>query len=316
MALLLSLPAAAQTSRPAIRDTVVPQTFLYATRGTDSLLLDVYRPHQPRQDSACILYMFGGGFVSGARNNEGTRAVCQHYVAEGYTVVAIDYRLHLKRVDYDTVRLFNMQSIFRRAISIAASDCAAAIAYLWPRADALGIARNRIALVGSSAGAISVLQLDYCRANRDQQGSLFAAAAELPEGFKPAAVVAFSGAIYADHGRPRYATAPAPTFLLHGVKDRIVHYKKFPPLLREGLYGPKKIQRTFNKENRPYWFFRYPEVGHEVSAMPIVLLPECCAFIDAALAGRVSRYEAECHDDQIQPTKWSRMNVFDLYSGK
>ena len=41
------------------------QTFTYAQRDTMPLMMDVYQPISPRQDHACVLYMFGGGFLSG-----------------------------------------------------------------------------------------------------------------------------------------------------------------------------------------------------------------------------------------------------------
>ena len=291
------------------RDTVVPRTYEYVQRDGKPLLMDVYLPSAPRADSACVVYLFGGGFFSGSRDMEVVRLYCQSLVHDGYAAIAIDYRLHLREVDNDTIRLTNMQHIFRDAINIAASDCAAAIAFICRNADAWGITSNRIVLCGGSAGAIGVLQLDYCRANG------FAPADELPAGWKPAAVVAYSGAIYADGVRPRYKTAPAPTFFLHGDKDRIVNYKKFPPVLRSGLYGPKKLHRVFKKNSYTHWFFTYEDIGHEVANLHIYTLPEFKAFVEAVLRGRQMQYDATVRDSKVVPTKWTDMNVFDLYKG-
>lgn len=291
------------------RDTVVPRTYEYVQRDGKPLLMDVYLPSTPRADSACVVYLFGGGFFSGSRDMEVVRLYCQGLVRDGYAAIAIDYRLHLREVDNDTIRLTNTQHIFRDAINIAASDCAAAIAFICRNADAWGIASNRIVLCGGSAGAIGVLQLDYCRANG------FAPADELPAGWKPAAVVAYSGAIYADGVRPRYKTAPAPTFFLHGDKDRIVNYKKFPPVLRSGLYGSKKLHRVFEKKDYTHWFFTYEGIGHEVANLHIYTLPEFKAFVEAVLRGRQMQYNATVRDSKVVPTKWTDMNVFDLYKG-
>ena len=257
-----------------------------------------------------LVFLFGGGFVEGSRDGEWVRNYCQLLVRNGFTAIAIDYRLHLREVDFDTVTLMKTQRVFRDAINITAADCAAAIAYICRNASKLGVAQNRIVLCGSSAGAIGALQLDYCRANS------LAPAAELPAGWKPAAVVAFSGAVYADGGKPKYATAPAPTFFLHGDKDRIVNYKKFPPVLRSGLYGPKKLHKVFEKGGYPHWCFIFEGIGHEVASLFLVMNGEVEAFVDKTLKGRQMFYDATVRDSKVVPTKWTTMGVFDLYKGK
>lgn len=308
--LAITLPACVQASGPvrkAYRDSIVPQTYQYVVRGDKALLMDVYKPDEPRPDSACVIFMFGGGFFSGERNNQSTRLFCQMLAHSGYTAIAIDYRLHLRDVDGDTIRLTNMQGIFRDAINIAAEDCADAVGFVCLNAAAWGVNPRRIVLCGSSAGAIGVMQLDYCRANR------LAPAATLPDGWRPAAVVAYSGAVYCDGKRPHYDSAPAPTFFLHGDKDKIVNYKKFPPLLRSGLYGPKKMHRLFEKKGYPHWYFIYEGIGHEVSGLMLYTIQEFDAFVDKTLAGSRMQYDATLRDANVVPTKWTTMNVFDLY---
>lgn len=306
---LLPMAAFAATTSTA-NDTVVPQTHQYVQRGQRAMLLDVYRPSSIRNDSACVVFLFGGGFVEGSRNGEWVRNYCQLLAHHGFTAIAIDYRLHLRDVDFDTVTLLHTQRVFRDAINIAAADCAAAIAFICQNASSLGVAPNRIVLCGSSAGAIGALQLDYCRANN------LAPADELPANWKPAAVVAFSGAVYADGGKPSYNTAPAPTFFLHGNKDRIVNFKKFPPILRSGLYGPKKLHKIFEKNNYPHWFFVFDGIGHEVASLMIPMNGEVEAFVDKTLKHRQMFYDATVRDSKVVPTKWTTMGVFDLYKGK
>ena len=279
-----------------VADTVVPQSFRYVERDGKPLHLDFYRPHQPRPDSACVVYIFGGGFANGSRQHEGVRRFCQQMAARGFAAVAIDYRLHIPEVDYDTVNLFNLQRVFRDAFYMATEDCAAAVAYICQHADEWGIATNRIVVGGGSAGAITSLQLDYCRA------SSLPPAAELPAGWRPVAIVAWSGAVYAEHGKPKYKTPPAPTFFLHGDADRIVHYRRFPPLLRTSNYGTKKLHRIFHRKGYSHWLYVYPGIGHEVASLHNYTVPEVCAFIDA-----------EVRDARVVPTEWSKMNVFDLY---
>lgn len=53
------------------------QTYVFAHRDTVDLKLDVYQPSHPRADHACVLYVFGGGFVSGQRNDKYSAQCCQ-----------------------------------------------------------------------------------------------------------------------------------------------------------------------------------------------------------------------------------------------
>ena len=300
-----------QRTKPEVKtDTVVPQTFEFVKRGDKAMLMDVYRPKSPRPDSACVVFMFGGGFVEGSRNGEWERQYCQMLASDGFTAIAIDYRLHLREVNFDTVTLMKTQRVFRDAINIAAADCSAAIAYICRNAGELGVAANRIVLCGCSAGAIGVMQLDYCRANS------MTPAAELPAGWKPAAVVAFAGAVYAEGGKPKYKSAPAPTFFLHGDNDKIVNYKKFPPVLRSGLYGVKKLHKTFEKNNYPHWFFVFEGIGHEVASLFLLMNDEVEVFVDKTLKQREMFYDATVRDSKVVPTKWSKLGVFDLYRKK
>lgn len=54
--------------RKVCRDSIVPQTYEYMKQDDKALLMDVYRPDEPRPDSACVIFMFGDGFVEGSRN--------------------------------------------------------------------------------------------------------------------------------------------------------------------------------------------------------------------------------------------------------
>lgn len=70
------------------------------------LLMDVVKPAEPRADQNPVVVMtFGGNFIRGGRNDvysvEGAqtttmRDYCKLFAKEGYTCVAIDYRLSLE----------------------------------------------------------------------------------------------------------------------------------------------------------------------------------------------------------------------------
>lgn len=283
------------------------KTYPFVQRDS-TLYLDVYRPAQPRADKACVMALFGGGFISGERNNKYQRTVAQLLVERGFTVVSIDYRLGLK----DTAKIATFSGIsgmldmFQYCIDIAVEDCAAAVAWVCNHAEELDVDTSKLVLTGSSAGAITVLQLDWCRANG------LAPAAALPRGWKPAAVVPYAGAIMS-HGSPTWKTPPAPTLLMHGTKDKIVAYSTYPPILTYALYGAKRVFKQFQKQNYPCWIVRFEGIGHEVATWLPGSVDFFCGFVNQALAGRITTLDATMNDSKLVPTRWTEMTLKDLY---
>ncbi|MCQ2282927.1 MAG: alpha/beta hydrolase [Bacteroidales bacterium] len=283
------------------------QTYTFARRGAVEMKMDVYQPAAPRADHACVLYVFGGGFFSGARNDKSSVLACTRLAERGFVAVAIDYRLYLANAP--KVPLLKMYSIFDTAIRYGVEDCSDAIAYLCQHADELHVDPARIILTGSSAGAITVMQTDYSRCNA------LPAAAALPQGFRPAAVIPYAGAILCRNNALKYATPPAPTCMFHGTGDKIVNYKRFRGAIHTSLFGANSLAKVFKKQGYNYWIMRYPNLGHDIAVVLPQTLDEFCAFVDAALSGRVMQFDATCRDSRIQPSKWSKMNIFDLYFG-
>ena len=106
------------------------QTVVFAERDS-ALRLDIWKPAEPRPDSACVVALFGGGFVGGARDNELQTEIARLLTARGYVVVSPDYRLGLR--DSAMVARYGglggATKLFRWVIDLAAEDCAAAVAW-------------------------------------------------------------------------------------------------------------------------------------------------------------------------------------------
>ena len=283
------------------------KTYKFVERDS-ALYLDVHRPEVQRPDRACVIALFGGGFVVGERDDELQTNIARVLTARGYTVVSPDYRLGLK----DSVKvksykgLSGFQQLFQWCIDIATEDCAAAVAWVVAHAGELNINPERIVLTGCSAGAITVAQLDYCRANSLPQASV------LPAGWKPAAVVPYAGGVMCK-GKPRYKTPPAPTMLMHGTKDKIVAYKKFPPVLNYALWGSNTLFDRMKKQGYPVWIVRYEGIGHEVASFLPGSVDLFCGFVEQVFTGRVTTLDATARDAKLVPTKWTKMNLFDIY---
>ena len=273
-----------------------------------TLYLDVWSPAQPRPDHACVVALFGGGFVVGERDDAYQTQVAKMLTDRGFTVVSPDYRLGLKdsAMVAQNSSLARMRTLFQWCIDIAVEDCAAAVAYVVNNAGTLGINPDRMVLTGCSAGAVTVLQLDYYRANGMPQTAI------LPQGWKPAAVVPYAGGIMCK-GKPKWQTPPAPTMLMHGMKDKIVAYKRFPPVLRHALYGAATVDKRMKKQGFPHWIVRFEGIGHEVASWLPGSVDLFCAFVEQTFAGRISSLDATMTDSKLTPTKWTDMNVFDIY---
>lgn len=232
------------------------QTYKFAERDTCSLYLDIYYPTQQSPDRICLVYVFGGGYVSGSRTEKNVVSYCDSMRKLGYTTIAIDYRLGLKGVK--TMGLSQVK-VLENAINMAAIDLLDATRFLCENAEKLNIDPTKIVTIGSSAGAITVLQADYKLHNNDKDAKL------LPKGFRYAGVIAFSGAIFSRNGKVKYQTPPAPTLFFHGTEDRLVTYKQIK-FANIGFFGCSKLTPRFEKFDYPYFAKHYNNFGHEVAS--------------------------------------------------
>ena len=207
------------------------ETHLYAVKGADSLYLDHYTaPVEGKRP--CMMFVFGGGFAAGTRNNKLYDRYFEFLTTQGFDVVSIDYRLGLKnigkRAGEFSVR--DMIGTMSNAINMAVEDLFSATLFVIDKAEEWQIDTANIVTSGSSAGAITVLQAENNICNRT------ARAAVLPEGFNYAGVISFAGAIFSTNGSPEWQSQPAPIMLFHGTADRQVPYDKMS-MLRVGFYG-------------------------------------------------------------------------------
>lgn len=250
-------------------------TYIYAKRDTCDLKLDLYEPTGGQQcNRTTIVYVFGGGFITGSTKDKQNVDFFEAMAARGYRVAAIDYRLGLKGVK--KVGIFNSKVVFR-AVDLAVEDLVSATKYLIDNGAKLGIDTSRMVLVGSSAGAITVLQTDYEMANRT------AVTKPLPVWFRYRGVVSLAGSVFSLDGRPKYATPPAPTMFFHGTADKVVVYRKIQ-VLKMGMFGTDALVKAFNRGDYPYMAIRYVGARHEVAGFPHTYnQQQICDFIDSAV---------------------------------
>lgn len=218
-----------------------------------------------------IIYLFGGGFVTGSKEDSLSVKYCTQMAERGYTTIAIDYRLGMKGLN---VRGVAFVKAIENAIRMATEDLSSAVAFLIKNGQEWGIDPNKIVITGCSAGAITCLQTDYCHARGSEWTK------ELPDNFRFAGVMAYAGAIFSREGKLDYIEhVPAPTLMYHGTEDKMVNYSgiQFGNL---GFFGSSKVVERFQKYGYPYYMRRFEGLKHEVSIFGNLFVDEQVWFIE------------------------------------
>lgn len=143
----MAVPGPLAGARELLRDRIAEQmdadagpkvpgseTIFY---GRDPLqALDVWRAKDAKRPAPLVVFVHGGGWKRGSKDNATGRFKAEHYPQLGYAFASIDYRL-----------------VPASAVEQQAEDVAMAVKALIDDADRLGIDRRRIVLMGHSAGA-------------------------------------------------------------------------------------------------------------------------------------------------------------------
>jgi arylformamidase len=98
--------------------------------------LDIWRAKDARGPAPLVVFVHGGGWKRGDKDNATGRFKAVHYPGQGYAFASINYRL-----------------VPAATVEEQASDVAYAVKALIDRAGSLGVDRRRIVLMGHSAGA-------------------------------------------------------------------------------------------------------------------------------------------------------------------
>jgi len=171
---------------------------------TVTLKLDVYTPpaSDPVTKRPAIVWIHGGSFSSGNKTSPELVDEAQSFAREGYVNVSIDYRLEPGGCSASTPTANCV-----KAIAEATADGQTAVTWLRSHASTYGVDPDRIAVGGSSAGAITAAQIGY-------------ATSETPAAAVRAAV-SLSGANILS----TVSAGDAPALFFHGTADPLVPYQ-------------------------------------------------------------------------------------------
>lgn len=236
-------------------------TYLYAQRDTCDLFMDVYDPAEGSVraisgiEKPTVIFMFGGGFIQGTRDDADYHRWFRQMTENGYRVISIDYRLGLKGSDKVGVAQVN---VLDKAIHMAVEDLFSATNFIIENAEQFGVDPSNIVVSGSSAGAISVMQAEYEISNETEWASV------LPQGFNYAGVMSFSGAILSREGKVDFKNSPCPTLMLHGTADKLVPYRQIK-VFNLGFFGGGKLVERFKKYGLNYNMYHFIDYGHEIA---------------------------------------------------
>lgn len=287
-------------------------TYKVAQRDTCDLFMDVYDPAVipgDTLDRPTVLFVFGGGFIMGQRDDPWVLPWFKLLNENGYRVISVDYRLGLKgiRMRFDLFHLIESAGYTKKAVDMGVEDVFASVRYLADHPE-LGVDMDNIVIAGSSAGAMISLSSELEACNRTVRAAI------LPEGFHFAGVMSFAGAIMSDSGKPEYKRAPCPQLLIHGTADGAVEYEKMG-FGRWGMYGSSYlVEKVLKPAGYTYQIYRYVDHSHDMAANMMANWPEEKRFLEKAVIGR-KKLVIDCTiDDPDMPVLGSAsVTLDDIY---
>ena len=163
---------------------------------TESLRLDLFQPAgDPQALRPAIVWVHGGGFSGGNRGLEEGNATS--FARRGYVTVSISYRLRSGNIG--------------QAIADAQHDAQAAVRWLRAHAGELRIDPDRIAIGGTSAGAITSLLVG----NHSEDPGTSGNPGHRSDVQAAVSISGFGGF---------YGPGDAPAILFHGTADPVLPY--------------------------------------------------------------------------------------------
>lgn len=246
----------------------------YTYKNVDSkkkLKFDFYKPTEAKSESPLLIYVHGGGFSGGKRNSKNAVRFAKQMAERGYAVASVSYRLTMRNVGFGCSTKYSDKI---NAFDSASEDISLAIKYILKNKRRFNISSNKIILIGTSAGAETVLNLVYVYNNKI-----------LPKGFKFAGVVSMAGAVTSV--KKITSKNAIPTQLFHGTNDKLVPYdiashhycsKKSNGYLL--LYGSKPIADKLKKLGKPFYLYTVKKGDHSWSIRPMIYTkPEILDFL-------------------------------------
>lgn len=126
--------------------------------------MDIYYPKgdDEQEFRPLLLLIHGGAFYNGSKISKGYPEMARYFASRGYVVASINYRMGF----------WPLSNSVDRAGYRAVQDANAAVRYLIHHADEFRIDTSKIFVAGSSAGAITALNLAFMQEENRPEASL------------------------------------------------------------------------------------------------------------------------------------------------
>ena len=120
---------------------------------TVTLKMDIFEPEtDDLMTRPVLIFAFGGGFVTGKRNEESIVKLCEAFARRGFVTASIDYRLGMNIGD---------EELAKRAVYRALQDGRSAVRFFRKNATKYNVDPNQIYISGHSAGAFLAYHTAY-----------------------------------------------------------------------------------------------------------------------------------------------------------
>ena len=238
------------------------------------LTMDIYSPQGIEGPKPFILFVHGGAFYVGDKQEPAYRDFCIHYASMGYVCASINYRMgfHLGK------------GAIERAAYMAVQDAHAAMRYIVANADKYGIDKDRLFAAGSSAGSIAALNMAFM-ADKDRPessrggsgflkmhtelGGIASSGNEIVAPFHVRAVANLWGAV---SSVDILSNSKTDIISFHGDADEVVPYGEGLPFsmagklvastLSDPMFGSECIDAEARRLGLKSEFHPYPGKGH------------------------------------------------------
>ena len=216
-----------------------------------NLMMDIYLPDDDIESRPLILFIHGGAFYIGDKSDNPIVLWSKHFAACGYVVAAINYRMGFQLT----------KSAIERCGYSAVQDAHAAMRFLLSKKEEYRINPDYIFVAGSSAGAITSLNLTFMRNSTRPEssrkhgtysdlGDIESSGNTLVQDFHIRAVANMWGAVNSlDH----LSASKTSIISFHGDADKLVPYDEGIPfsdmkvkiggLFFNTMYGSASIHR-------------------------------------------------------------------------
>ncbi|HHP7242596.1 MAG TPA: alpha/beta hydrolase [Cyclobacteriaceae bacterium] len=266
--LLLSVTSIAQIRYyDEVFEAVNRVTAIYFQKDKEALKIDIFSPDGDTADNrTLLLYVHGGGFAGGERDHPDHLKFCESMARKGYVTATMSYTLVMKGKSFSCDQAApNKINTFL----LTARDISRATKFLMDNAEKYGIDRNKIVLLGSSAGAEAILHAGYWKETYKSDKTQI-----LDKDFQYAGLVSMAGAITSLDWIK--ANSAIPTQLFHGTCDNLVPYGYAPHHYCDAqergylmLHGPKSIADHLRNLGKPFYLVTSCYGRHEWASKPI-----------------------------------------------